>query len=244
MILISLRPLVLQCRCISILIILPSLTSRTVQPTTYRPSPSIGTMGGLQWFQDRPFRRGRVEPCIYRARPTVTLPFCSEQYLKHHLGLYGEPIHRCPDTRPGSPFPCGDHPVALLVDATGDYLFSLHSGSNDLWTYVVHPSTGLLTKLATTSLSGASSPSQLAMDISGRFLYVASSTTQQIYGFIFDNSKGTLTAVNGSPFPTGHQQARSDWLWIVRERGSSLPTATGTRSASSGFNMPLEVLAH
>ncbi len=101
----------------------------------------------------------------------------------------------------GSPFVGGNRPIALLVDTTGGYLFNINSGTNELWTYSIHPTTAL-TKISVTVLA-ATSATQLVMDNSGRFLYVADSGSGRIYGFIFNNSNGKLMSMSGSPYLTG-----------------------------------------
>jgi hypothetical protein len=48
----------------------------------------------------------------------------------------------------------------------------------------------------------AAGVTHVVTDASGKFVYVESSTTNQIFGFAFDSSTGALTALSGSPFST------------------------------------------
>ena len=91
----------------------------------------------------------------------------------------------------------------------------------------------MLTKLAASSLSPADAATQLAMDNSGRFLYVANSATQQIYGYIFNNSNGNLSPMAGSPFSTG--ASGGPFGVAIDPLGEWLFSSDGTANTVSSF---------
>jgi 6-phosphogluconolactonase (cycloisomerase 2 family) len=85
------------------------------------------------------------------------------------------------------------------------YLYALENngGTNPLHVYAVNPSTGNLAEVPASPFPGGQSPSDLAVDPTGRYLYVINSLSNDITAYVVSASTGTLTPVPGSPFPTG-----------------------------------------
>lgn len=94
---------------------------------------------------------------------------------------------------PGSPFPAGETPLALVL--AGNFLYALNDGG--ISGYSINSSTGVLTPLAGSpfTIIGGS----ITTDFLGQYLYVSS--LDGIQAFNIDFTSGALTAVAGSPFP-------------------------------------------
>jgi 6-phosphogluconolactonase (cycloisomerase 2 family) len=104
----------------------------------------------------------------------------------------------------GSPFHAGTTPATVRVDPSGRFAYATNMGSNSISAYLVNSSSGALTPIAGSPFSTgpltAPGPYGLAVDPSGRFVYV---TTNGISAFSIDNSTGALTPISGSPFASG-----------------------------------------
>ena len=100
----------------------------------------------------------------------------------------------------GSPFPAGIPPMVVRVDPSGRYAYAANN-SDSISAYMVNSSTGALTPIAGSPFSsGGAYPSGLAVDSSGRFLYVPNSGSNSVAAFSIDSSTGALTPISGSPF--------------------------------------------
>ncbi|MGH9773634.1 MAG: beta-propeller fold lactonase family protein [Candidatus Acidiferrales bacterium] len=84
------------------------------------------------------------------------------------------------------------------------FLFVLDSLNDAISVFIINSSTGqeaLMTKL---SVAPAHAPAWLALDPSGRFLYVGNHGSPDISAFLVDSETGRLVNIAGSPFPTGN----------------------------------------
>jgi 6-phosphogluconolactonase (cycloisomerase 2 family) len=86
--------------------------------------------------------------------------------------------------------------AGLTLDPSGT--FAIATTTDGAVTSYQISSTGTLTQAGTAM--AAAGVTHVVTDASGKFVYVESSTTNQIYGFAFDSSTGALTALSGSPF--------------------------------------------
>jgi 6-phosphogluconolactonase len=88
-------------------------------------------------------------------------------------------------------------PVALLLDSKGQYLYVANQVSNNVAVYSITPSTGLPVALTTSTTTFAFStednPSFLAMDPSGKYLFVGNQATSAAGIESFSVSSGNLT---------------------------------------------------
>jgi 6-phosphogluconolactonase (cycloisomerase 2 family) len=91
-----------------------------------------------------------------------------------------------------------------------------------------------------------SSPSALAADPSGKFLFVANAQSNNISAFSIDQTTGSLTPVPGSPFATGNGPASlavdagGKYLYVANSgdgniSGYSMDGSTGTLAPLGGF---------
>jgi 6-phosphogluconolactonase (cycloisomerase 2 family)/uncharacterized membrane protein len=114
---------------------------------------------------------------------------------------------------PGSPFAAGASTMHVLVDPSDRFLYA--SNYNDsmgaISAYQIDPITGGLTAIAGSPFPtqvGYPGPAQLAVEPSGKFLYVGLGGTVNanhfVAAFSIDPSTGSLTPVPGSPFTAGN----------------------------------------
>ncbi len=71
--------------------------------------------------------------------------------------------------------------------------------------FSVNASTGAITEVLGSPFNAGLIPVQLAVDPTGRFVYVANQLSEDITAFSVDASTGTLTELPGSAFPIGSQ---------------------------------------
>ncbi len=100
-------------------------------------------------------------------------------------------------------FPAGTQPSSIAI--SGQFAFVANFGSNDLTTLTITGTDfGLAVSLAQLSVDGAGmGPSSVAVDSSGKFLYVTNQLSNDVSAFAVDQSTGKLTPISGSPFATG-----------------------------------------
>jgi len=90
-------------------------------------------------------------------------------------------------------------PIAMLLDPKGQNLYAANQGSSNVAVFSINSTTGLPNILTTSTTTGAfttvASPSVLAMDPSGNYLYVGSQgTSADIQAFSV--TPGNLTAIS------------------------------------------------
>jgi 6-phosphogluconolactonase (cycloisomerase 2 family) len=105
-----------------------------------------------------------------------------------------------------SPFTAGPGVQSLVIHPSHKFLYAANSSEADISVFTI-ASDGTLTEITprTSVGSGANTPTILAMDGGGNFLYVGNSGAAfpSFSVFSIDASSGNLTAVPGSPFATG-----------------------------------------
>jgi DNA-binding beta-propeller fold protein YncE len=102
----------------------------------------------------------------------------------------------------GSPFGTGTSPEALAVNPAGSFLYAANvTSKDDVGAFTITPSTGAI---ALASTAGAESlPFAVAVDPGGQFVYAANDGSGDVSVYTVDSATGALTAVAGSPFPSG-----------------------------------------
>ncbi len=108
---------------------------------------------------------------------------------------------------PFSNSPIGEQytgPLALLIDKSGKYMFVANQGSGNVAAYSVGgqgAAAGALNLLTNSPFATGASPSVLATDPGGKYIFVGNQTTPKIQSFELDTSTGTLTSVNTYTLP-------------------------------------------
>jgi 6-phosphogluconolactonase len=109
----------------------------------------------------------------------------------------------------GSPFPTGFFPRTIAVDPAGKFLYATISSSfmgtsTAVYAYIIDATSGALTAVPGSPFPAGENPVSAAVDVSGRFLFVAnnadSANGNSVSAFSIDPSTGVLTAIPGSPF--------------------------------------------
>ncbi len=107
-------------------------------------------------------------------------------------------------------------PVAAAVDPTGRFLYIANQGGAaygvctptlispcGISAYSIDRATGVLTPVPNSPFPGGPEPSALAIDPSGRYLYVANQSTDTTFSFWIDPVSGSLTKVGATPPVSG-----------------------------------------
>jgi sugar lactone lactonase YvrE len=110
----------------------------------------------------------------------------------------------------GNPFSLGNHatnPRSVAVDPSGKFVYVANLGTGNVSGFTI-ASNGALTLIAGSpfTVPGGRVPPQprsVAVDPSGKFVYVANQNKNNVSGFTIDAVTGALTAITGSPFTTG-----------------------------------------
>jgi 6-phosphogluconolactonase (cycloisomerase 2 family) len=107
---------------------------------------------------------------------------------------------------PGQPFPAigvvGKD--CFASDPAGSFLYVVTGAiSAALSVYRIDPATGGLTHVPGSPFPAEPGGNVVAIDPSGRFVYVANEQTENLSAYEVDRETGTLTPLAGSPFPAG-----------------------------------------
>jgi 6-phosphogluconolactonase len=97
---------------------------------------------------------------------------------------------------------------AVVVEPSGKYAYASNALLNQIFAYTIDPSTGLLSSVQTSmpnseAADTGTTPVELAIDISGQYLYCVNSGSNDINIFKIDLTTGLLTPVGTSRVPTG-----------------------------------------
>jgi len=110
---------------------------------------------------------------------------------------------------PGSPFTAGSEPHGVAVDPSGKFVYVANHASNNVSAYSINAASGALTELAgspfadTSPQEGVTAPYGLAVDPSGKFVYVANNGTGDVSAFSLDATSGALMEVGTFAAGTG-----------------------------------------
>jgi 6-phosphogluconolactonase len=118
--------------------------------------------------------------------------------------------------------------------------------------FVENPSTGGLTSITGTNALGGwnagVSPSGIAIDPTGKYVYVTDEAQNEVYGYSIDNNNtGALTGLTTSPYATGQFpmaitiEPRGKYVYVANFNSStvssySLNLSNGSLGASAGSN--------
>lgn len=108
---------------------------------------------------------------------------------------------------PFSNSPIGEQysgPLAFLIDKSGKYMYVANQGSSNVAAYSIGAqgaAAGALNLLTNSPFATGASPSALAMDPNGKYMFVGNQSTPKIQSFQLDTGSGTLTSVNTYTLP-------------------------------------------
>jgi 6-phosphogluconolactonase (cycloisomerase 2 family) len=148
----------------------------------------------------------------------------------------------------------GNNPSGIAIPATGGFVYVVDQESpltstahGVLLSFTENVATGALTAVSGSYFGGVAAgttPSAVAADPSGHFLYVTDQATNQLYGYTFTGGGAPLAMLN-SPFTAGlfpiavTVDPRGMFVYVVNFASSTVGTytinrATGALSGASG----------
>lgn len=107
----------------------------------------------------------------------------------------------------GSPFAAVPNSMAsvqpseVVVDSTGNFVYTGLLGTGQVAGYAITSSTGALTPIPGSPFSSGNQP--IALATTSNFLYVANAADHTLSGYTIDATTGVLTPITGSPFAIG-----------------------------------------
>jgi 6-phosphogluconolactonase len=141
---------------------------------------------------------------------------------------------------PASPFSVGTNPRSVAVDPSGKFVYVANSGSHNVSGFTIDSTTGALTAIIGPPASpftvpgrGGPQPRSMAVDPSGKFVYVAIQNKNNVSGFTIAPGTGALTAFTGSPPTTGlfpHSVAvdpSGKFAYVANQSGGAIGTVSG-----------------
>jgi len=147
--------------------------------------------------------------------------------------------------------PVGNNPVGVAIPATGGFVYVIDqespltsSAHGVLLSFSENTTTGALTQISGTYFGGVAAgttPSAIAADPSGHFIYVTDQATNQLYGYTVNATPapGTPLAMLNSPFSTGLYplgltvDPRGTFVYVVNFASSTIGTYTINRSTGA-----------
>ena len=130
----------------------------------------------------------------------------------------------------------GSSPGSVAVDPFGRFAYVVKTTDYSLRGYSINATSGALTVIDMTpgfvgnDLALGIDPQQVAVDPSGRFVYVSHTTALvngEVRAFAIDAANGRLTAISGSPFATGatptflSADPTGQYLYVVNNNNGS-----------------------
>lgn len=100
----------------------------------------------------------------------------------------------------GSPFAVGSEPFAVAIEPTGKFAYVTLNGGPTIAQLSLDPNTGAPTPIG--SPAPAINPTEIAIDHSGKFVYVSNPNLNNVSGYLIGTT-GTLTPLPFSPYVTG-----------------------------------------
>jgi 6-phosphogluconolactonase len=167
------------------------------------------------------FRRSLLKSCIRRYAAIVGIGFFAFQleslraefvYVANkgdnNVSAYSiNPTTGALKPVAGSPFPAGNTPLSIAVGGlrfvyVTNEITSNFSFNGNVSAYRINPTTGALTPVAGSPFPAGNTPISIAVEPSGRFVYVANDGDNNVSAYRIGEN-GALTPVPGSPFAAG-----------------------------------------
>ena len=100
----------------------------------------------------------------------------------------------------------GRNPRSVTVDTAGKFVYAANMNSNNISAYSIKADTGALAVLSGSPFDigpDCSTPVSVAVEPSGKFVYVVNNYTENVQAYSINAKSGALTRI-GSPVATGH----------------------------------------
>ncbi len=182
-----------------------SVSAYTIHVTTgvLTPIDADGGMGGIQNFPTG------GQPTSVTVHPSAKYAYVVSQAL---ASISAYTIHATTfalteidqnGAIAGTTVPTGSGPRSVTVDPTGKFAYVANAGAGSVSAYTVGAATGALTPIdADSGLAGiqnfpaGSGPEVVTVDPSGKFVYVANRSSNDIWAYSIDATTGALTALS------------------------------------------------
>ncbi len=106
---------------------------------------------------------------------------------------------------PGSPYGDFQTPEAMTIDPSGRFFYFINTGENKLYVYTINSTTGELEQASASPYSFGSKISDIAIDPSGSYLYLAGyGSPGTITPYSINQTIGEITLAESSPVHPGH----------------------------------------
>jgi 6-phosphogluconolactonase len=106
----------------------------------------------------------------------------------------------------GSPFPAGDNPGPLAVDAYGKFLYVVDTGSSQISGYTISSSSGALTAFSAAPVATSSGPTSIAIRSDDSWMFVANINSATLSQYAITPASGSLSpqpATTTFNYPSG-----------------------------------------
>jgi len=108
----------------------------------------------------------------------------------------------------GQPFAVGASPNGITIDPSGKFLYVASLNAGNFSGFAIDSSSGALRPMSGSPYAVVISPtvtplSAVAMDLSGKFLYVTALNSNKIYAYTINATTGVPSQISNSPFATG-----------------------------------------
>ncbi len=114
----------------------------------------------------------------------------------------------------GSPYTCGSLPNTVAIDPRGRFLYVVNqanisstgtfSATGSVHAFRMNLLNGSLTPVPGSPFEAGSQPLSMAIDLTGRFAYVANNASDNISAYRIGHLSGALEPLPGSPFAAGN----------------------------------------
>ena len=118
----------------------------------------------------------------------------------------------------GSPYTVGTpggltSAPGMAMDSAGKFLYVTDLSNNDVAGFTVNSSTGALTAMNPATFATSTTPVQVVVDSSNKYVYVSdyNDVLGGVSAFSLDSTSGVLTPVGALRPSACHDQWRSDW---------------------------------
>jgi 6-phosphogluconolactonase (cycloisomerase 2 family) len=208
---------------------------------------TIDSNGALTPIPGSPFQLGVSEltPFSVAVDPSVKFVYVANLSSGNVSGFKIESTGALTEITgpPASPFsvsPLGSGPISVAVDPSGKFAYVANNFSNNVSGFTIDSTTGALTAIIGPPASpftvpgrGGPQPRSMAVDPSGKFVYVAIQNKNNVSGFTIAPGTGALTAFTGSPPTTGlfpHSVAvdpSGKFAYVANQSGGAIGTVSG-----------------
>jgi 6-phosphogluconolactonase len=130
----------------------------------------------------------------------------------------------------GSPLVVGNASSQLSeikIDPSHQFLYVISHGSDQVYAFVINPTTGALTAVAGSPFATGQQPQSMVFDATGAYLYVSNIKDDSVSGFVLNASTGALTQLGAAlKLNTGSNPAQlaraGNFLYVTYQNSNTV----------------------